>query len=155
MNHIGMQLSVKTVTSVLTLIGGCPVEPPHGDRLGLFGGDVVQPAGRFGQAAELLVFGEFPYLTRETPGLPSILQGLYDEFGPGAPSRQPPMRIVSCGSAISVMSDLLAGTKALRGWGALELRVNPTSTVGGSLMGVYTRLAARWVRPTRPFAASR
>ncbi|WP_019814129.1 AAA family ATPase [Saccharomonospora saliphila] len=73
----------------------------------------------------LLILDEFPYLSRETPGLPSLLQGLYDEFGPGASSRQPPMRIVLCGSAISVMSDLLAGTKALRGRGALELRVKP------------------------------
>ncbi|WP_007025543.1 AAA family ATPase [Saccharomonospora iraqiensis] len=89
-------------------------------------GAVRMMADRSGtDAPSLLVLDEFPYLTRETPGLPSILQGLYDEFGPGAQSRQPPMRIVLCGSAISVMSDLLAGTKALRGRGALELRVSP------------------------------
>lgn len=73
----------------------------------------------------LLVLDEFPYLTRATAGLPSIVQALYDEFGPGSTSTQAPLRLVLCGSAISVMSGLLSGTKALRGRGALELRVKP------------------------------
>lgn len=75
------------------------------------------------QGKTLLVLDEFPYLVNETPGLPSIVQSLYDRIGPG--SRRAPLRIVLCGSAISVMSDLLSGTKALRGRGALELRVSP------------------------------
>lgn len=73
----------------------------------------------------LLVLDEFPYLTRETPGLPSIVQALYDGIGPGAGRAALPVRLVLCGSAISVMSDLLSGTKALRGRGALELKVRP------------------------------
>ncbi|CAM3076489.1 ATP-binding protein [Saccharomonospora xinjiangensis] len=73
----------------------------------------------------LFVLDEFPYLCRETPGLPSILQGLYDSVGPGATTPQPPVRIILCGSAISVMSDLLSGTRALRGRGSLELCVKP------------------------------
>ena len=73
----------------------------------------------------LLVLDEFPYLARETPGLPSIVQALYDGVGPGAGSARLPLRLILCGSAISVMSGLLSGTKALRGRGALELRVNP------------------------------
>jgi uncharacterized protein len=32
----------------------------------------------------LLVLDEFPYLCQETPGLPSIVQSLYDSLGPGA-----------------------------------------------------------------------
>lgn len=77
-------------------------------------------------AQPLLIIDEFPYLIRESPGLPSIVQALYDAAGPGASSGgQLPLRIVLCGSAISVMSDLLSGTKALRGRGALELRVAP------------------------------
>ena len=32
----------------------------------------------------LLVLDEFPYLAQETPGLPSIVQSLYDGLGPGA-----------------------------------------------------------------------
>lgn len=73
----------------------------------------------------LLVLDEFPYLIEETPGLPSIVQGLYDSLGPGAGERSAPLRLILCGSAISVMGDLLSGTKALRGRGALELQVRP------------------------------
>jgi hypothetical protein len=36
-----------------------------------------------------------------------------------------PVRLILCGSAISVMADLLSGTRALRGRAALELRVRP------------------------------
>jgi uncharacterized protein len=73
----------------------------------------------------LLVLDEFPYLVHETPALPSIVQSLYDELGPGSTTNRKPLRLVLCGSAISIMSNLLSGTKALRGRGALELRVNP------------------------------
>ena len=74
-------------------------------------------------APGLLILDEFPYLCQETPGLPSIVQSLYDSQGPGAEAR--PLRLILCGSAISVMADLLSGTKALRGRAALELRVRP------------------------------
>lgn len=73
----------------------------------------------------LLILDEFPYLINETPGLPSIVQGLYDALGPGAGDRGVPLRLILCGSAISVMGGLLSGTKALRGRGALDLRVRP------------------------------
>jgi uncharacterized protein len=73
----------------------------------------------------LLVLDEFPYLSQETPGLPSIVQSLYDSLGPGAGAGAPPLRLILCGSAISVMADLLSGTRALRGRAALELRVRP------------------------------
>jgi uncharacterized protein len=71
------------------------------------------------------VLDEFPYLVQETPGLPSIVQSLYDTLGPGARPGTPPLRLILCGSAISVMADLLSGTRALRGRAALELRVRP------------------------------
>jgi hypothetical protein len=69
----------------------------------------------------LLVIDEFPYLSQETPGLASIVQGLYDRLGPG--SGNAPLRLILCGSAISVMGDLLSGTRALRGRAAVELRI--------------------------------
>ena len=75
-------------------------------------------------APRLLVLDEFPYLVQETAGLPSIVQSLYDTLGPGAGAAAP-MRLILCGSAISVMGDLLSGTRALRGRAALELRVRP------------------------------
>ncbi len=73
----------------------------------------------------VLVLDEFPYLVQETPGLPSIVQSLYDGLGPGSMSARTPLRLILCGSGISIMSGLLSGTKALRGRGALELRVKP------------------------------
>jgi hypothetical protein len=76
-------------------------------------------------APALLVLDEFPYLCQETPGLPSIVQSLYDSLRPGAGAGSGPLRLILCGSAISVMADLLSGTKALRGRAALELRVRP------------------------------
>lgn len=76
-------------------------------------------------APALLILDEFPYLSQETPGLPSIVQSLYDGLGPGAGAAPKPLRLILCGSAISVMGDLLSGTKALRGRAALELRVRP------------------------------
>jgi hypothetical protein len=78
----------------------------------------------FRGAPPLLVLDEFPYLAQETPGLPSIVQSLYDSLGPGAGTGTP-LRLILCGSAISVMADLLSGTKALRGRAALELRIRP------------------------------
>ena len=71
----------------------------------------------------LLVLDEFPYLAQETPGLPSIVQSLYDDLGPGAETGGASFRLLLCGSAISVMADLVSGTKALRGRAALELRI--------------------------------
>lgn len=76
-----------------------------------------------GSPPPLLVLDEFPYLAQENPGLPSIVQSLYDSLGSGAGAGTAPFRLVLCGSAISVMADLLSGTKALRGRAALELRI--------------------------------
>jgi uncharacterized protein len=76
-------------------------------------------------APPLLVIDEFPYLTQEAPGLPSIVQALYDRLGPGGGPTSTALRLILCGSAISVMGDLLSGTRALRGRGALELRIRP------------------------------
>jgi len=111
----------------------------HGLSAGSFGFDGWESA--LGTAAELmaahsrtapgvhvpavLVLDEFPYLAHESPGIASIVQGLYDRIGPGAVESAPPLKLILCGSAISVMSGLLSGTKALRGRGALELRIKP------------------------------
>jgi AAA+ ATPase superfamily predicted ATPase len=59
----------------------------------------------------LLVIDEFPYLAQETPGLPSIVHGLYDRLGPGAGTRNVPLRLVVCGSAISVMGSCCPGPR--------------------------------------------
>ena len=68
----------------------------------------------------LIVLDEFPYLLRESPELPSAIQAAYDEARFG---RHPWFRMILCGSALSVMSQLLLGTKALRGRASLLLMV--------------------------------
>jgi hypothetical protein len=80
---------------------------------------VVQRAGPSG----LLVIDELPYWMAHSPEVPGLLQLLYDRSRSGdAPAGG---RVVLCGSAISVMSTLLSGTKALRGRAALDLRLHP------------------------------
>jgi AAA+ ATPase superfamily predicted ATPase len=71
----------------------------------------------------LLVVDEFPYLAAGAPELPSAIQALYDQRGPA--TGHPAVRVILCGSGISVMSTLLAGDQALRGRAVLDLRVGP------------------------------
>lgn len=71
--------------------------------------------------ARVVVLDEFPYLLEHTPELESILQR---HFGPGHPSRTATQtRLILCGSAIRVMSNLLNGTAPLRGRAGLTLPV--------------------------------
>jgi AAA+ ATPase superfamily predicted ATPase len=73
----------------------------------------------------LLVLDEFPYLAAQSPELPSVIQALYDRRGPA--SGAPAFKIILCGSAISVMSTLLAGNQALRGRAVIDMRMGPFS----------------------------
>lgn len=75
------------------------------------------------QKQRVLVLDEYPYLLQHSPELSSVLQALYDDIRnvPGAP----PLRVLLCGSAISVMEELLSGTAPLRGRTQLELRLQP------------------------------
>ncbi|MGH3544603.1 MAG: AAA family ATPase, partial [Mycobacteriales bacterium] len=54
---------------------------------------------------------------------PSALQALYDQRGPS--TGHPPFRVILCGSAVSVMSTLLAGDHALRGRAVMDMRIGP------------------------------
>jgi len=80
---------------------------------------VHQSAARSGNGARLLVLDEFPYLLRHSPELPSVIQSVYDEARnePGASG----MRLILCGSALSVMTGLLSGQHPLRGRAVLDL----------------------------------
>jgi uncharacterized protein len=71
-----------------------------------------------------LVIDEFPYLTKASPGLPSLLQRELDARGPSRPGAGY-ARLLLCGSAMSVMGRLLAGGAPLRGRAGLELIVRP------------------------------
>lgn len=68
-----------------------------------------------------VVIDEFPYLSRSAPALPSILQREIDRGVSQATS----IRLLLCGSALSVMGRLLSGSAPLRGRANLELIVRP------------------------------
>jgi hypothetical protein len=68
-----------------------------------------------------VVIDEFPYLAGANASLPSIIQ---NAFGPlRAEHDQSQTRLLLCGSALSFMGGLLAGSAALRGRAGLELVV--------------------------------
>lgn len=73
------------------------------------------------QTGRLMVIDEFPYLTKASPSLPSIVQREVDR----AVSRDSRVSLLLCGSAMSVMGGLLAGSAPLRGRANLELVVRP------------------------------
>lgn len=60
----------------------------------------------------LVIIDEFPYLTKASPSLPSVLQRALD---PRGYARRAGSRVLLCGSAMSVMGGLLAGSAPLRG----------------------------------------
>jgi uncharacterized protein len=69
-------------------------------------------------AGRLIVIDELPYLLADSKELPSVIQSAYDQAQEGG---HPPFRMILCGSAISVMTTILTGDKALRGRTRLEL----------------------------------
>lgn len=68
------------------------------------------------------VIDEFPFLVKASPALPSIIQR---ELGPGGSGGHSTVRLLLCGSAMSVMGRLLAGHAPLRGRASLELLIRP------------------------------
>jgi AAA+ ATPase superfamily predicted ATPase len=74
-----------------------------------------------GEEPVLVVIDEFPYLAKAAPELPSLIQREIDRFQ----VEESRMRLLLCGSAMSVMGGLLASTAPLRGRAQLELVVRP------------------------------
>lgn len=71
----------------------------------------------------VVVLDEYPYLLEHTPELGSIIQRA---FGPLNPTRlQSRARLILCGSAMTVMSQILSGTAPLRGRAGMDLRISP------------------------------
>jgi AAA+ ATPase superfamily predicted ATPase len=91
-------------------------------------GELVRRAGE----ARPIILDEFPYLLAKAPELPSVIQAVFDDARSG---RAPSFRLLLCGSAISIMSELLSGQKALRGRASLDLSVRPFD---------YRQAAAFW-----------
>jgi AAA+ ATPase superfamily predicted ATPase len=83
---------------------------------------IAQMFPSFSDRPALVVIDEFPFLSKTSPALPSIIQR---ELGPGGSGRTSSVRLVLCGSAMSVMGGLLAGQAPLRGRASLELVVQP------------------------------
>lgn len=74
--------------------------------------------------SRVVVIDEFPFLVKASQSLPSIIQR---ELGPGGSGQRSTVRLLLCGSAMSVMGGLLAGHAPLRGRASLELLVHPFS----------------------------
>ena len=110
-------VSLRAFASLLVQ-QGVPVNRPlldWGDAIGLLLSSVRdQP--------RVVVLDEFPFLTRASRSLPSVLQR---ELGPGGPGQHSTARLLLCGSAMSVMGGLLAGQAPLRGRASLELLIQP------------------------------
>jgi AAA+ ATPase superfamily predicted ATPase len=95
-----------------------PVEQPFQDW-----NDAIRYLFRqFAGEPAVVVLDEFPFLSRVSPALPSIIQR---ELGPGGAGSESSIRLVLCGSAMSVMGGLLSGRAPLRGRAGLELVVQP------------------------------
>ena len=110
-------VSLRLFTDQLIRFTGSPV-PPLRDWIDaiqfLFGVSKDRPVP--------VVIDEFPFLVIASPSLPSIIQR---ELGPGGSGRDSQVRLLLCGSAMSVMGGLLAGHAPLRGRAGLELIVHP------------------------------
>ena len=72
-----------------------------------------------GRGPTVAVIDEFPYLLHHSPEVPSLLQRTIDRSRDGGA----PLRLIVCGSALSIMADLLTGTQALRGRATLDIDV--------------------------------
>lgn len=83
---------------------------------------LITVGGRLGRPVPV-VLDEFPYLVEQAPELPSVLQRALNPRGQARLSGQ--VRLILCGSALTVMRGLLAGSAPLRGRAKLELLVQP------------------------------
>ncbi|MEX2278870.1 MAG: ATP-binding protein [Acidimicrobiia bacterium] len=72
---------------------------------------------------QVLVIDEYPYLRAQSRELDSVIQSLIDAATDGAVGEgwTNPVSIILCGSALSVMTELLSGTAAMRGRASLDL----------------------------------
>ena len=99
-------VSLRLFADELIRFSGSPI-PPFRDWL-----DAIPYLFRLaGDRVVPVVIDEFPYLVKASPGLPSIIQR---ELGPGGSGSASRVRLLLCGSAMSVMGGLLSGPAPLR-----------------------------------------
>ncbi len=109
--------SLNLFSTALAAYTGSPVRT----RFANWDEAVIQLFAVGAQTGRPMVIDEFPYLTKASPALPSIVQREIDRaFSQGARTS-----LLLCGSAMSVMGRLLAGGAPLRGRASLELVVRP------------------------------
>ncbi len=80
------------------------------------------PLSSTAPSPRFVVIDEFPYLLAKSPDIASAIQLAHDSSRLGG---QPPLRLILCGSAMSVMAGLLSGQRALRGRAVLDLVIDP------------------------------
>lgn len=85
--------------------------------------DALLRLGERPEASGLVVLDEFPYLVQAEPALPSILQAALSPRSRAVRSSR--TRLILCGSALSTMRGLLAGSAPLRGRAEMEMMVHP------------------------------
>ncbi|MQA95390.1 MAG: ATP-binding protein [Streptosporangiales bacterium] len=111
-------VALRNLESALARHSGTAVDPPFRDW-----GDAIAYLFRSHRDRPVpVVLDEFPFLARVSPEISSIIQR---ELGPGGSGEGSGVRLILCGSAMSVMGRLLAGQAPLRGRAGLELVVKP------------------------------
>lgn len=110
--------SLRLFANALGRYTGRPVETPFQD----WNDAIPYMFQQFTGQPTTVVIDEFPFLSKVSPSLPSIIQR---ELGPGGSGRRSTARLLLCGSAMSVMGKLLSGQAPLRGRASLELVVKP------------------------------
>ena len=87
----------------------------------------VSVLGTRGTRPHVLVIDEYSYLQQNSPELDSAVQALMDEAAAGGLAERwtAPVSIVLCGSAMSVMTQILSGTSPLRGRATLDMPLAP------------------------------
>lgn len=75
----------------------------------------------------MLVLDEYPYLQATSPELDSVLQAISDDVANGSLGTdwKGSVSVILCGSAMSVMTELLSGSSPLRGRAVLDTLLNP------------------------------
>lgn len=106
--------------------------------------DALLSVGEGAAAPVPVVIDEFPYLVEAAPELPSLLQAVLRPRSQAATAWR--TRLILCGSALSTMTGLLAGSAPLRGRAALDLVVHPFR---------YRDAAAFWGLVEQPELAAR
>lgn len=87
----------------------------------------VSLLGMSGTQAQFLVIDEYSYLQQSSPEMDSAAQAVMDEAAAGGFAERwtAPVSIVLCGSAMSVMTQILSGTSPLRGRATLDMPLAP------------------------------